>query len=99
VHHSTTATNSCASSPTHSSSYAVMGMDWHSSGTPTSVIGALKRALALLQSELGIYVRGGRGKHSRKTPASGSTAGRLRRPAGVQPRWTALPSRMALNFI
>jgi hypothetical protein len=47
---------------------AVMGMDWHSSGITTSVIGALKRGLTPLQSELGIYVCGGRGKHSRRTP-------------------------------
>lgn len=47
---------------------AVMGMDWHSSGITTSVIGALKRGLAPLQYELGIHVCGGRGKHSRKTP-------------------------------
>src|SRR4051794_36065375 len=46
----------------------VMGMDWHSSGITTSVIGALKRGLVPLQSELGIYVCGGRGSHSRKTP-------------------------------
>ncbi|MGA2125412.1 MAG: DUF763 domain-containing protein [Xanthobacteraceae bacterium] len=47
---------------------AVMGMDWHSSGITTSVIGALKRGLAPLQQELGIHVCGGRGRHSRKTP-------------------------------
>jgi hypothetical protein len=47
---------------------AVMGMDWHSSGITTSVIGALKRGLKPLQGELGIYVCGGRGEHSRKTP-------------------------------
>src|SRR5215207_8794838 len=47
---------------------AVMGMDWHSSGITTSVIGALKRGLAPLQRDLGIHVCGGRGKHSRKTP-------------------------------
>lgn len=47
---------------------AVMGMDWHSSGITTSVIGALKRGLAPRAGELGIYVCGGRGKHSRKTP-------------------------------
>jgi len=47
---------------------AVMGMDWHSSGITTSVIGALKRGLTPLQDELGIYVCGGRGQHSRKTP-------------------------------
>src|ERR1700692_225398 len=47
---------------------AVMGMDWHSSGITTSVIGALKRGLAPLSDELGIHVCGGRGQHSRKTP-------------------------------
>jgi uncharacterized protein len=47
---------------------AVMGMDWHSSGMTTSVIGALKRGLGPLSGELGIHVCGGRGKHSRKTP-------------------------------
>jgi uncharacterized protein len=47
---------------------AVMGMDWHSSGITTSVIGALKRGLEPLSGELGVHVCGGRGKHSRKTP-------------------------------
>src|SRR3954466_15342572 len=47
---------------------AVMGMDWHSSGITTSVIGALKRGLKPLEKELGIHVCGGRGRHSRLTP-------------------------------
>jgi hypothetical protein len=47
---------------------AVMGMDWHSSGITTSVIGALKRGLTPLSAELGIHVCGGRGNHSRRTP-------------------------------
>lgn len=47
---------------------AVMGMDWHSSGITTSVVGALKRGLSPLSGELGIHVCGGRGAHSRKTP-------------------------------
>ncbi len=47
---------------------AVMGMDWHSSGITTSVIGALKRGLAPLSGELGLHVCGGRGSHSRRTP-------------------------------
>ena len=46
----------------------VMGMDWHSSGITTSVIGALKRGLTPLGKELGVHVCGGRGKHSRQTP-------------------------------
>ena len=48
---------------------AVMGMDWHSSGITTSVVGALKRGLAPLSAELGVHVCGGRGRHSRATPA------------------------------
>ncbi|ANL37928.1 DUF763 domain-containing protein [Rhizobium phaseoli] len=47
---------------------AVMGMDWHSSGITTSVLGALKRGLKPRAGELGLHVCGGRGKHSRKTP-------------------------------
>jgi uncharacterized protein len=47
---------------------AVMGMDWHSSGITTSVIGALKRGLAPSAHELGLHVCGGRGKYSRQTP-------------------------------
>jgi hypothetical protein len=45
-----------------------MGMDWHSSGITTSVLGALKRGLNLRSEELGIYICGGRGRHSRQTP-------------------------------
>src|SRR5688572_13945808 len=47
---------------------AVMGMDWHSSGITTSVLGALKKAINPLSKELGIYICGGKGKHSRQTP-------------------------------
>src|SRR6187549_2484289 len=47
---------------------SVMGMDWHSSGITTSVMGALKRGLAASADELGIYICGGRGRHSRNTP-------------------------------
>ncbi len=48
---------------------SVIGMDWHSSGITTSVMGALKRGLAPRADELGIYVCGGRGRHSRDTPS------------------------------
>lgn len=54
---------------------AVMGMDWHSSGITTSVLGALKRGLAPLSGELGIHVCGGRGKHSRETPSELTAVG------------------------
>ncbi|MGA0598837.1 DUF763 domain-containing protein [Enterovirga sp. CN4-39] len=54
---------------------AVMGMDWHSSGITTSVLGALKRGLTPLSDELGLHVCGGRGKHSRATPGELVTVG------------------------
>ena len=47
---------------------AVMGMDWHSSGVTTSVMGALKRAVNPHSRELGIYICGGKGKFSRQAP-------------------------------
>jgi hypothetical protein len=47
---------------------AVMGMDWHSSGITTSVVGALKRGLEPVANELGLHVCGGRGRQSRRTP-------------------------------
>src|SRR6476469_10366116 len=46
----------------------VMGMDWHSSRITTSVMGALKRGLNPRAHELGLYICGGRGRHSRNTP-------------------------------
>src|SRR6202049_2655224 len=52
---------------------SVMGMDWHSSGITTSVVGALKRGLNPRAHELGLHVCGGRGKQSRKTPAELTT--------------------------
>ena len=47
---------------------AVMGMDWHSSGITTSVMGALKSSINPLSRELGIYICGGKGKSSKNTP-------------------------------
>lgn len=47
---------------------AVMGMDWHSSGITTSVMGALKKSINPRSHELGIYICGGKGRHSRETP-------------------------------
>src|SRR6187200_1294866 len=47
---------------------SVLGMDWHSSGITTSVMGALKKGLAPRAHELGIHICGGRGRHARSTP-------------------------------
>jgi hypothetical protein len=52
-----------------------MGMDWHSSGITTSVLGALKRGLEPVADELGLYVCGGRGRASRRTPDELRAAG------------------------
>lgn len=46
----------------------VLGFDWHSSGVTTTVCGAIKEGLKGLESELGLFVAGGKGKASRKTP-------------------------------
>src|ERR687896_2688385 len=47
----------------------VLGFDWHSSGVTTTVCGALKEALRGRQADFGLYVAGGKGGTSRKTPA------------------------------
>ncbi|MFW5887135.1 MAG: DUF763 domain-containing protein [Bacteroidota bacterium] len=47
---------------------AVLGMDWHSSGITTSVMGTLKSAITPMSNDLGLFICGGRGKHSRQTP-------------------------------
>jgi len=70
---------------------SVMGMDWHSSGITTSVLGALKRGLAPVQDELGLYVCGGRGKHSRKTPAELLSIGER---TGLDGAWLGRSSRL-----
>lgn len=70
---------------------AVMGMDWHSSGVTTSVLGALKRGLTPLSSELGIHVCGGRGKYSRATPSELMEAGQA---AGFNGQALAQASRL-----
>jgi len=47
----------------------VLGFDWHSSGVTTTLCGALKESLKGLERELGLFVAGGKGKTSRKTPS------------------------------
>jgi len=74
---------------------AVMGMDWHSSGITTSVLGALKRGLAPVQDDLGLYVCGGRGRHSRKTPDELRALGdRLGLPAAAWVRASRLIAKV-----
>ncbi len=46
----------------------VLGFDWHSSGVTTVTCGALKEAARKCGTDLGIFVAGGKGGVSRKTP-------------------------------
>lgn len=70
----------------------VLGMDWHSSGITTAVMGALKKALNPRSRELGIYICGGRGKHSRQTPAELSG---IAEQTGLDGNYLAHCSRLA----
>ena len=74
---------------------SVMGMDWHSSGITTSVLGALKRGLNPRAHELGIYVCGGRGRHSRKTPQELRA---LAEPIGLNGEFLARTSRLTAKI-
>ena len=47
---------------------SLLGFDWHSSGLTTTVCGALKEGLRGLEGETEIFVAGGKGRVSRKTP-------------------------------
>lgn len=46
----------------------VIGMDWNSSGVTTTVLSVLKQVISPVSKQLGIYICGGKGKHSLKTP-------------------------------
>ncbi len=79
---------------------SVMGMDWHSSGITTSVMGALKRGLNPRASELGVYICGGRGRHSRNTPAElRALADRLSLDGEALVRTSRLTARVDNNAI
>ena len=70
AHHGRAAFLSRLSDPFWFQSFgAVMGMDWHSSGITTSVMGALKRSVNPLSRQLGIYICGGKGRYSKQTPS------------------------------
>ncbi|NOZ68389.1 MAG: DUF763 domain-containing protein [Deferribacteres bacterium] len=46
----------------------VLGFDWHSSGLTTTVLGAAKEGIRGLEGDIGIFIAGGKGSTSRKTP-------------------------------
>ncbi|MDQ6870479.1 MAG: DUF763 domain-containing protein [Gemmatimonadota bacterium] len=70
----------------------VLGFDWHSSGVTTTVCGALKEGLAHRSNELGVFVAGGKGKASRRTPLELRTYGAQ---LGLDGARLAYNSRMA----
>ena len=79
---------------------SVMGMDWHSSGISTSVMGALKKGLNPRAHELGIYVCGGRGRQSRKTPDElRMLAGRIGLDGDALVRTSRLTARIDNNAV
>jgi hypothetical protein len=79
---------------------SVMGMDWHSSGITTSVMGALKKGLNPRAHELGIYICGGRGRQSRNTPQElRDIADRLSLDASALVRTSRLTARVDNNAI
>jgi hypothetical protein len=47
----------------------ILGYDWHSSGVTTTLCGALKEGVKGLERDLGLFVAGGKGKTSRRTPS------------------------------
>jgi hypothetical protein len=78
----------------------VMGMDWHSSGITTSVMGALKRGLNPRFAELGFSICGGRGRHSKRTPAElQDFAGRTGLDGNQLARTSRLTARIDNNAI
>jgi len=70
----------------------VLGYDWHSSGVTTTVCGALKEGMRGLERELGLFVAGGKGRTSRKTPAEIENTGHLLK---VNPSSLVYASRMS----
>ena len=79
---------------------SVMGMDWHSSGITTSVMSALKQGLNPRAGELGIYVCGGRGRQSRRTPDElRRIAGRVGIDGGALVRTSRLTARIDNNAV
>ena len=70
----------------------VLGYDWHSSGVTTTVCGALKEGMRGLERELGLFVAGGKGRTSRKTPVEIENSGHLLK---VNPSSLVYASRMS----
>ena len=70
----------------------VLGFDWHSSGVTTTLCGALKEGVKGLERELGLFVAGGKGQTSRRTPSEIENWGEL---VSVNPAPLVYASRMS----
>jgi hypothetical protein len=70
----------------------VLGYDWHSSGVTTTVCGALKEGMRGLEKDLGLFIAGGKGRTSRKTPSEIENFGQLLK---VNPSSLVYASRMS----
>jgi hypothetical protein len=70
----------------------VLGYDWHSSGVTTTVCGAVKEGIKGLETDLGLFVAGGKGTTSRKTPSEIQNVGHLIK---VDPLSLVYASRMS----
>jgi len=72
----------------------VLGFDWHSSGITTTVCGALKEGLKNISEEIGLFVCGGKGSVSRRTPQEISEIS-LKGSIKVSPQGLIYASRMS----
>ncbi|MBI4187662.1 MAG: DUF763 domain-containing protein [Chloroflexi bacterium] len=72
----------------------ILGFDWHSSGVTTTLCGAVKEGVKGLERDLGLFVAGGKGKTSRKTPAELEAWGEL---ISINPAPLVYASRMSAN--
>ena len=70
----------------------VVGFDWHSSGVTTTVCGALKEGLKGIETDTGLFVAGGKGRASRKTPTDIASR---ERALSVDPAGLVYASKMA----
>ncbi len=70
----------------------ILGFDWHSSGVTTTLCGALKEGIKGLERDLGLFVAGGKGSASRRTPSELENWGEL---ISINPAPLIYASRMA----
>ncbi len=70
----------------------ILGFDWHSSGVTTTLCGALKEGIKGLERDLGLFVAGGKGRTSRRTPSELETWGEL---ISINPAPLVYASRMS----